>query len=458
MVQLIRLDAAGGSHPMSQDVIDAILWANENATYNINSDHEMGDNGRWALVELKNKILQWYSLDDSTHDVMITSCGSEGNNFALRAVADAGKRLNRRVIFMINMAEHETTREQALNLEEIRDIHELIWLKYGESTVEHVTNVAMRNPDTIVLWSQIHVNNELGSIYKFDKIDSLPSNVIVHTDAVQSFGVEETMCAFPSSDLLLNDYAHRLDFINIQFAKICGGMLGIGALIIRKSTIEKYLVTHRGSLIAGTSFGNPFRGGTPVIHNIFGALATMIKVIPKMHERFISTGKSTRDLKNKLIRNIETTVTGLNVVRGKGARLPKERPNVPVLYCLSDIYSDHCASNIILFTLSLPDGICNKKLKKFFKDNGVIISLSSLCQTTHVKSSPVVEWLELPQWAKSGVHRLSFTEKHWDEILIKVPKIYQYFLNSHKIKDSLNLGADGSKSFFDSLNLKYTKD
>ena len=121
-------------------------------------------------------------------EIIYTSGGTESNNLALIGVAMANKRAGNHII--TSDIEHASILATTKFLEE--NGFRITYLPVDENG--HVSLEALKEAlcDETILVSVMHVNNEIGAIQPIEEISkivkSYKSSIIVHVDAIQSFG------------------------------------------------------------------------------------------------------------------------------------------------------------------------------------------------------------------------------------------------------------------------------
>ncbi|MFQ7450631.1 MAG: cysteine desulfurase family protein [Flavonifractor plautii] len=201
----------------------------------------MGQAAAAALKEHRAAVAG--RLGCAPEELVFTSCGTEGDNWAVRAAADYGRRKGRHII--------TTAIEHAAVLEPVKALaaqgYEVTYLKPDRSG--HVSPDALRaalRPDTVLV-SMMLVNNELGTLLPVAEaaqaIRDAGSPALLHCDAVQAF----LKVPFTPAEL-------GVDLLTLSGHKIRAPK-GIGVQYIRRGLNLKPLLTgggQEGGLRPGT--------------------------------------------------------------------------------------------------------------------------------------------------------------------------------------------------------------
>ena len=155
-------------------------------------------------------------------ELFFTSCGTEGDNWAIRTAVEYGKRKGRHII--------TTAIEHSAVLEPVRALanqgYEVTYLRPDrQGHIDPKDLAAALRPDTVLV-SMMLVNNELGTIQPVAEaaraIKAAGSPALLHTDAVQAF------LKIPFTPKSLG-----VDLLTISGHKVRAPK-GVGALYIRK--------------------------------------------------------------------------------------------------------------------------------------------------------------------------------------------------------------------------------
>lgn len=238
-------------------------------------------------------------------EIYFTSCGSEADNWALKAAFEAYSEKGKHII--TTKIEHPAILNTCEYLERERGA-EITRLDVDEDGVVDLRELeAAIRPDTILI-SVMTANNEIGTIEPIREIGEIARRrgVLFHTDAVQAFG-----------QIPMNVDELNIDMLSASAHKF-NGPKGAGFLYIRKG------VGIRSFLHGGAQEHNR-RAGTENVPGIVG-LGAAAKKAEKTLVRKME--KETR-LRDYLIRRIREEVPNvkLNGPDPAGARGGERLPN-----------------------------------------------------------------------------------------------------------------------------------
>jgi len=222
------------------------------------------------------------ALGASRSEIVFTGSGTEADNFAIRGVLNAFPEKNEMITSAI---EHPAVIQTANFLEQKGvkvsyvpvDEHGMIDLEFLKEAI---------TPQTALI-SIMFANNELGTIQPIETVSKIAKEkgVLIHTDAVQSFG---------KIDVDVN--ALGVDLLSISAHKIYGPK-GVGALYIRKGT-------KISPLIYGGRQEREMRAGTENTIGIVG-FGEAVRVIK---ERRYKDKKRIEKLSESLKRGVEEKI------------------------------------------------------------------------------------------------------------------------------------------------------
>lgn len=183
---------------------------------NPSSQYELGRTAK-ALVDDSRATLSKI-LSCRPEQIIFTSCGTESDNWALRAALHQNRRVGKHIV--TTAIEHSAVLQCVKQLEQ--EGYTATYIKpdsQGRITPDQIAS-ALREDTAVV--SVMLVNNETGARLPVEDIARLLKNhpALLHTDAVQAFlKIPFTAKSLPA------------DFITLSAHKI-GGPKGIGALYI----------------------------------------------------------------------------------------------------------------------------------------------------------------------------------------------------------------------------------
>lgn len=335
----------------AQAAMQAMLegWGNPSSRYAL---------GTQAAEQVKN----WRSqvakvLGCQPGELYFTSCGSEGDNWAIQAAVELGRRKGKHII--TSALEHSAVLEPCKALE--RQGYEVTYLKPDKNGVLSLEELAAAlRPDTVLV-SLMLVNNELGTVTPIKEVSNLikrsGSPALLHCDAVQGF----LKVPFTVKDL-------GADFVVISGHKIHAPK-GIGALYVRSGI-------KLSPMIRGGGQENGLRSGTEATAQIaaFAAAAQLGQ------QHLAEDLAHMAEIKEYAAQRLQEQVPGL-VLIGEGT-----------------------APHIL--PISMP-GYKSEVVLRFLSDRGVYVSSGSACHKG--KPSHVYAALGLNKKILDGILRISFS-------------------------------------------------
>lgn len=368
----IYLDHAATT-PVRREVLDAMLPYLGERFGNPSSVHRWGREARVALDEARERIAA--CLGAHADELVLTSCGTEGDNLAVlgawRAQRDAG-----RTAVVTTPIEHKAVLAAA----------EQAWREGAERRIVPVTNQglveveAFRNAvdGSTAVASVMWINNEIGVVQPIPELaeSAREHGLVFHTDAVQAFGkVDIDVRALP------------VDLLAISGHKI-GAPKGIGALFIRRGT-------NMQPLFYG---GSQDRGRRPGTENVAYAVALATAAELAVAEREAECARL-RGMREMLEQAILASVPDA-VIHGSGA------PRAPHILNLS---VPGCDAESMLMALDL---------------RGVAASAGSACQSGAAGASHVLSAIGVNGSELSSALRLSLGSLNTDEHVTRVCELF----------------------------------
>ena len=352
----IYLDSAATTR-VCREAAQAACEAMTEGFGNPSSGYAMGQQAAARMKACRETVAD--SLGCLPEELTFLSCGTEGDNWAIRAAVEYGKRKGKHII--------TTAIEHAAVLEPIKDLerqgYEVTYLKpdrKGHISLDELT--AALRPDTVLV-SMMLVNNELGTILPVAQaaqaIRDSGAPALLHCDAVQGF----LKVPFTPGEL-------GVDLLTISGHKVRAPK-GIGAQYIRKGLELK-------PLLLGGGQERGLRSGTEPTAQIAALAAACAAWRAEDREKLERTKGYTLERLRR--------VPGLEVVS------PGDAPHI-------------CA-------VALP-GYPSEMLVRDLSDRGICVSSGSACHKG--KPSHVFAALGLPKRTLMGVLRVSFSPENREE-------------------------------------------
>lgn len=216
-------------------------------------------------------------------EIYFTGGGSESDNWALKATAEAYAKKGKHII--TSAIEHHAILHTCEYLE--KQGYDITYVGVDENGVIRLDELEQAiRPDTILI-SVMAANNEIGTIQPLQKIGEIARRhgVFFHTDAVQAF-----------AHIPLNVDEMNIDMLSASGHKIFGPK-GIGILYIRKGVKS-------GSFIHGGAQERRRRAGTHNVTGIVGMGKAAELAAEKIKERIAYESKLRDHLISRVLEEI----------------------------------------------------------------------------------------------------------------------------------------------------------
>ena len=263
MKQLIYRDNAATTktHP---EVVEAMLPYFSELYGNPSSVYEFSNGPKKAVAKSRETIAN--ALGAKTNEIYFTAGGTESDNWALVATAEAYRSKGNHII--TSKIEHHAVLHTCEYLE--KRGFQVTYLDVDENGVVKLDQLkAAIRPETILI-SIMFANNEIGTLEPVKEIGRIAreNGIIFHTDAVQAFG---------HMPILVDEY--NIDMLSASGHKI-NGPKGIGFLYIRTGLKTR-------SFIHGGAQERKRRGGTENVPGIVGLGKAVEMAVQTMEERSV---------------------------------------------------------------------------------------------------------------------------------------------------------------------------
>ena len=356
--KLIYMDNAATT-PVKPEVLDAMLpyftekFGNPSSIYSISSENKK------AITDAREVIAK--TINTTPENIYFTAGGSESDNWALKATADAYASKGKHII--TTKIEHHAVLHTCEYLE--KRGFEITYLDVDENGLVKLDELtAAIRPDTILI-SVMFANNEIGTIEPIAEIGKIAHEhgVLFHTDAVQAY-----------TQVPIDVEAMNIDMMSTSGHKI-NGPKGIGFLYIRKGVKIK-------SFIHGGAQERHRRAGTENVTGIIGLAKAAEIATANMKERTAEEIK----VRDHLIERIEKEIPYAKLNGDRVKRLP----------------------NNVNFSFQFVEG---ESMLILLDSKGICASSGSACTSGSLDPSHVLLAIGLPHEIAHGSLRLTISDQ-----------------------------------------------
>ena len=371
MEKMIYLDNAATTKTRPE-VVEAMLPYFTESYGNPSSVYTFSAKSKEAVTKAREIIAD--SLGVKSNEIYFTAGGSEADNWALVAAAEAYEAKGKHII--TSKIEHHAILHTCEYLE--KRGYEVTYLDVDENGVVKLDELkkAIR-PDTILI-SIMFANNEIGTIEPIKEIGAIAKEhgILFHTDAVQAYG-----------HVPISADEYNIDMLSASGHKI-NGPKGIGFLYIRKGVKIR-------SFIHGGAQERRRRAGTENVPGIVGFGKAVQLAMDEMEERTKKEVEMREYLMEKVLREVPFT-------RINGSRTSRLPNNINFAFQFIEGES-------LLIKLDMA-GICG--------------SSGSACTSGSLDPSHVLLAIGLPHEMAHGSLRLTLSEEStMEEMDITADKI-----------------------------------
>lgn len=377
MEKMIYLDNAATTKTRPE-VVEAMLPYFTEFYGNPSSVYTFSAKSKEAVTKAREIIAD--SLGVKSNEIYFTAGGSEADNWALVAAAEAYEAKGKHII--TSKIEHHAILHTCEYLE--KRGYEVTYLDVDENGVVKLDELkkAIR-PDTILI-SIMFANNEIGTIEPIKEIGAIAKEhgILFQTDAVQAYG-----------HVPISADEYNIDMLSASGHKI-NGPKGIGFLYIRKGVKIR-------SFIHGGAQERRRRAGTENVPGIVGFGKAVQLAMDEMEERTKKEVEMREYLMEKVLREVPFT-------RINGSRTSRLPNNINFAFQFIEGES-------LLIKLDMA-GICG--------------SSGSACTSGSLDPSHVLLAIGLPHEIAHGSLRLTLSEENtmeeMDITADKIKKIVAY--------------------------------
>lgn len=364
--------------PLAPEVREAMMPYLGEVFGNPSSLHHVGRRARALLDEAHDRVAQVWKCKPS--EVVFTSGGTESNNLAIFGAARLLKSKGQHLL--TSAVEHHAVLHCFDYLAKKEGFAVTILPVDAEGRVDPGAVADAIRPDTVLV-SIMSANNEIGTLEPVAEIGALcrERGIILHTDAVQSFGKESFASIHQFGADLVSVCAHKFH-----------GPKGAGALFIRSPL-------HPDPILFGGGHENERRAGTENVAGIIGFAEATERFVPKP----IFPNEKLLDLSRRL----EGHLAKLSSL-GVAVRNPQERR----------------LGNTVAFTVRGCDSI---SLLAGLDLEGVCASSGSACSAGSLEPSHVMVAIGVDKSSANALVRFSLgrdsTEEEVEHVAKVVPEV-----------------------------------
>lgn len=294
MDKIIYLDHAATTK-CAPEAVQAMLPYFTEYYGNASTIYQLGAQSKKAIQNTRSKIAE--SLHADSSEIYFTAGGSESDNWALVATAEAYASKGKHII--TSKIEHHAILHTCEYLE--KRGFQITYVDVDANGIVKLDELekAIR-PDTILI-SIMFANNEIGTIQPIEEIGRIAKEkgILFHTDAVQAYG-----------HVPIDVEALHIDMLSASGHKL-NGPKGIGFLYIRKGVKIRSFV-HGGAQERGR------RAGTENVPGIVGLGVAIEKAFSGMEELIQKETK----MRDYLIERIEKEIPYCRLNGDRVKRLP----------------------------------------------------------------------------------------------------------------------------------------
>lgn len=358
MERFVYLDNAATTKT-AHEVVEAMLPYFTEHYGNPSSVYSFASKNKEVITKQREIIAD--VLGASANEIYFTAGGSESDNWALKATAEAYKDKGNHII--TTKIEHHAILHTAEYLE--KQGFEVTYLDVDENGIVKLDELKKAIRPTTILISIMFANNEIGTIQPIKEIGEIAKEhgILFHTDAVQAFG-----------QIPVNVDECHIDMLSASGHKL-NGPKGIGFLYIRKGVKIR-------SFVHGGAQERKRRAGTENVPGIVGFGTAVKLAVDTMKER---TDKEIQ-LRDYMIERISEEIPYAKLNGDAKKRLP----------------------NNVNFSFRFIEG---ESLLIMLDMKGICASSGSACTSGSLDPSHVLLAIGLPHEIAHGSLRMTLSEE-----------------------------------------------
>ena len=374
---------------MDKDVLKIMIKSLEEDYGNPSSIYKKGRDAKILIEKARKQVADAIGAKES--EIIFTSGGSEGDNYAISGVARSRQQKGKHIIS--SKIEHHAVLHTLKALE--KEGFEVTYIDVDENGIIDLEQLKNSIREDTILITIMFANNEIGTIQPVSEIGKIAreNKITFHTDAVQAVG-----------HIPIDVNSMNIDLLSLSAHKF-GGPKGVGAIYIKSGT-------RINNFIYGGAQERGKRAGTENTASIIAMGAAIEKITANMEENT----KKVAAMRDKLIDTIlkEIPYTRLNGDREK--RLPG---NVNISFRFIEGES-------LLLMLDL---------------HGICASSGSACTSGSLDPSHVLLAIGLPHEIAHGSLRLTLNHENTmedvDYILEVLPRIVEKLREMSPLYDEI---------------------
>ena len=364
--------------PPSNAVIERIAATLRDEFGNPSSVHHFGQRAKAVIDEARSDVAALLGADPG--DVVFTGGGTEGDNLAIRGVAEALEASGRKHL-IASAIEHEAV------LNTLKALARRGWtttlLPVDESGIVSPDALREAMTDATALVSVMHANNEIGTIQPIAELAAIARErrALFHTDAVQTAG-----------KVPIDVKAMGVDLLSVSAHKFYGPK-GVGAMWIRRGVRLQTPLTG----------GKQERGRRAGTENV-AAIAGMGVAAREARAKMADEASRLAPLRDRLEEGILRRVTGTALNGVPSPRVPNT----------TNISFERTEAESLLIALDL---------------EGIAVSTGSACSSGTLEPSHVLKAMGFPAHRTQNSIRFSLgaanTEADIDRVIEVLPRVVE---------------------------------